>query len=54
MCKTIYRKYLERIARPTRRLYAEGGPVTSMNFGLWERNNIRRIQKQIKDMYEKK
>ena len=54
LCKTIYRKYLERIARPTRRLYAEGGPVTSMDFGLWERNNIRRIQKQIKDMYEKK
>ena len=53
MCKTIYRKYLERIARPTRRLYAEGGPVTSMDFGLWERNNIRRIQKQIKEMYEK-
>ena len=53
LCKTIYRKYLERIARPTRRLYAEGGPVTSMNFGLWERNNIRRIQKQIKEMYEK-
>ena len=54
MCKTIYRKYLERIARPSRRLYSQGGPVTSMNFGLWERNNIRRIQKQIKDMYEKK
>ena len=54
LCKTIYRKYLERIARPTRRLYSQGGPVTSMNFGLWERNNIRRIQKQIKDMYEKK
>ena len=53
LCKTIYRKYLERIARPTRRLYAEGGPVTSMDFGLWERNNIRRIQKQIKEMYEK-
>ena len=54
LCKTIYRKYLERIARPSRRLYSQGGPVTSMNFGLWERNNIRRIQKQIKDMYEKK
>ena len=54
MCKTIYRKYLERIARPCRRLYSQGGPVTSMDFGLWERNNIRRIQKQIKDMYEKK
>ena len=54
MCKTIYRKYLERIARPSRRLYSQGGPVTSMDFGLWERNNIRRIQKQIKDMYEKK
>ena len=53
LCKTIYRKYLERIARPTRRLYSEGGPVTSMDFGLWERNNIRRIQKQIKEMYEK-
>ena len=53
LCKTIYRKYLERIARPTRRLYAEGGPVTSMDFGLWEKNNIRRIQKQIKEMYEK-
>ena len=53
LCKTIYRKYLERIARPTRRLYAEGGPVTSMDFGLWERNNIRRIKKQIKEMYEK-
>jgi len=53
MCKTIYRKYLERIARPTRRLYAEGGPVTSMDFGLWEKNNIRRIKKQIKEMYEK-
>ena len=53
LCKTIYRKYLERIARPTRRLYSQGGPVTSMNFGLWERNNIRRIQKQIKEMYEK-
>ena len=54
LCKTIYRKYLERIARPSRRLYSQGGPVTSMDFGLWERNNIRRIQKQIKDMYEKK
>ena len=54
LCKTIYRKYLERIARSSRRLYSQGGPVTSMNFGLWERNNIRRIQKQIKDMYEKK
>jgi|TARA_R100000479_G_scaffold63302_1_gene30020 hypothetical protein len=54
LCKIIYRKYLERIARPSRRLYSQGGPVTSMNFGLWERNNIRRIQKQIKDMYEKK
>ena len=54
LCKTIYRKYLERIARPSRRLYSQGGPVTSMNFGLWERNNIRRIQKQIKEMYEEK
>ena len=50
MCKTIYRKYLERIARPTRRLYAEGGPVTSMDFGLWERNNIRRIKKKKGDV----
>ena len=52
MCKTIYRKYLERIARPSRRLYSQGGPVTSMGYGLWERNNIRRIEKQIKEMYE--
>ena len=48
LCKTIYRKYLERIARPTRRLYAEGGPVTSMDFGLWEKGNLRRIKKQIR------
>jgi len=52
MCKTIYRKYLERIARPSRKLYSQGGPVTSLDYGLWGSVNIRRIQKQIKEMYE--
>ena len=52
MCKTIYRKYLERIARPSRKLYSQGGPVTSLDYGLWGSVNIRRIEKQIKEMYE--
>ena len=52
MCKTIYRKYLERIARPSRKLYSQGGPVTSLDYGLWGSANIRRIEKQIKEMYE--
>ena len=54
MCKTIYRKYLERIARPSRKLYSQGGPVTSLDYGLWGSVNIRRIEKQIKEMYEEK
>ena len=54
MCKTIYRKHLERIARPDRRLYEEGGSVTSMDYGLWQKDNIRRIQKQIRSALNEK
>ena len=58
LAKIMVRKYLERIQRPGRRLYQTGGLVgaedytTSMDFGLWNRDGVRRIQKQIKEMYE--
>ena len=48
MCKTIYRKHLEKISRPSRRLYEEGGPVTSMDYGLWSVDNRRRISKHAR------
>ena len=54
LAKIMVRKYLERIQRPGRRLYQTGGLVgaedytTSMDFGLWNRDGVRRIQKQIK------
>ena len=48
MCKTIYRKHLEKISRPSRRLYEEGGSVTSMDYGLWSVDNRRRISKHAR------
>ena len=48
LCKTIVKKYYERLQRPGRSLYKEGGLATSMDFGLWEKDNLRRIKKQIR------
>ena len=48
LCKTIVRKYWERLQRPGRKLYAEGGPTTSMDYGLWGVENRRRIAKHAR------
>ena len=37
-----------------RSLYKEGGLTTSMDFGLWEKDNIRRIKKQIRRALDEK
>jgi hypothetical protein len=54
LCKIIVKKYYERLQRPGRSLYKEGGPVTSMDYGLWQKDNIRRIQKQIRSALNEK
>ena len=53
LCKIIVKKYYERLQRPGKSLYQDGGLVeTSMDFGLWQKDNVRRIKKQIRKMYE--
>ena len=48
LAKIIVKKHWERLQRPDRRLYEEGGPVTSMDYGLWSVDNRRRISKHAR------
>lgn len=48
LAKIIVKKYWERLQRPDRRLYEEGGLVTSMDYGLWSVDNRRRIAKHAR------